>query len=203
MTDDVLLWPRARPADDGLGFQACVCRAWWWSYCRLLGIMQHHTVGVEVAMAANVVELQIQMQELTARVDVMAATWQPWAASESAQAAERQPAAASMAPPAASGQPEAAAEPFSAADRQPEAARGQQQSRPATRPAARHGLPHASLQAIADERTQCEGLSLRAFAQRLHDKGIYSATAKDGSRVPANPGTLTKWLQQARRAGVL
>jgi hypothetical protein len=59
------------------------------------------------------------------------------------------------------------------------------------------------LQAIADERTLCEGLSLREFAQRLHDKGIYSATAKDGGRVPANPGNVKKWLEQARRQGLL
>jgi len=64
-------------------------------------------------------------------------------------------------------------------------------------------MPQATLAAIADERTQCEGLSLREFAQRLHDKGIYSAKAKDGSQGPANPGNVKKWLDQARRAGVL
>jgi hypothetical protein len=68
---------------------------------------------------------------------------------------------------------------------------------------ARHGLPREKLQEIADERTQCEGLSLREFAQRLHDRGIYSSRAKDGSPVPANPGNLKKWLDQARHAGVL
>jgi hypothetical protein len=76
------------------------------------------------------------------------------------------------------------------------------QGRPAT-PTRPHGLPPQTLQAIADERTRCEGLSLRDFAQRLHDKGIYSATAKDGTRGPANPGNVQRWLDQARRAGVL
>jgi hypothetical protein len=73
---------------------------------------------------------------------------------------------------------------------------------PAT-PTRPHGLPPQTLQAIADERTRCEGLSLRDFAQRLHEKGIYSATAKDGTRRPANPGNVQKWLEQARRAGLL
>jgi len=72
----------------------------------------------------------------------------------------------------------------------------------AKRPAS-HALPRETLQQIADERTLCEGLSLREFAQRLFDKGIYQAKAKDGSRVPANPGNVKKWLEQARAAGVL
>jgi hypothetical protein len=72
----------------------------------------------------------------------------------------------------------------------------------AKRPAS-HALPPETLQAIAEERIHCEGLSLRQFAERLHAKGIYSATAKDGSRVPANPGNVKKWLDEARAAGVL
>jgi hypothetical protein len=74
---------------------------------------------------------------------------------------------------------------------------------PRARRPASHALPHETLQAIADERTHCEGLSLREFAQRLFDKDIYQAKAKDGSRVPANPGNVKKWLEQARHAGVL
>ena len=74
---------------------------------------------------------------------------------------------------------------------------------PTAKTPARHGLPREKLQEIADERMQCEGLSLREFAQRLHDRGIYSSRAKDGSPVPANPGNLKKWLDQARDAGVL
>jgi hypothetical protein len=74
--------------------------------------------------------------------------------------------------------------------------------RTAKRPA-QHGVPREKLQEIADERTQCEGLSLREFAQCLHERGIYSSRAKDGSPVPANPGNLKKWLDQARHAGVL
>ncbi len=61
----------------------------------------------------------------------------------------------------------------------------------------------AALQAIADERTLCEGLSLREFAQRLHAKGIHSSTAKDGSKGPVNQGTLAKWLKQAQDEGLL
>ena len=74
---------------------------------------------------------------------------------------------------------------------------------PRAKTPAKHALPREMLERIADERTHCEGLSLREFAQRLHDRGIYSACAKDGSRVPANPGNVKKWLDQARHAGVL
>ena len=72
----------------------------------------------------------------------------------------------------------------------------------ARRPAS-HALPRETLQAMADERTHGEGLSLRAFAQRLFAKDIYQAKAKDGSRVPAHPGHVKKWLEQARAVGVL
>ena len=144
------------------------------------------------AMAARLQDLQDQMASLTARVDAMAATWQPAAASAYAQAAD-------VPQVAASGQPVAADAPVLAAERQPLAATPQQQPRPS----ARHGLPRATLQAIADERTLCEGLSYREFAQRLFDKDIYRATAKDGTSVPANPGTVKKWLDQAREAGLL
>jgi hypothetical protein len=64
-------------------------------------------------------------------------------------------------------------------------------------------LPRETLQAIADERTHCEGLSHREFAQRLHEKGIYSATAKDGSKVPANHRRVSEWLERAREEGML
>ena len=66
-----------------------------------------------------------------------------------------------------------------------------------------HGLPQEVLERIADERTHCEGLSLAQFAQRLHDRGIYSATAKDGNHHPVNPGNLKKWLDRAREEGLL
>jgi hypothetical protein len=72
----------------------------------------------------------------------------------------------------------------------------------AKRPAG-HGLPPEVLERIAEERTHCEGLSLSQFAKRLHEKGIYSATAKDGSKVPPNKGNVTRWLGQAREAGLL
>ena len=41
---------------------------------------------------------------------------------------------------------------------------------PRARRPASHALSPATLQAIADERTHCEGLSLRDFAKRLHEK---------------------------------
>jgi hypothetical protein len=74
---------------------------------------------------------------------------------------------------------------------------------PRAKTPAKHALPREVLERIADERTHCEGLSLREFAQRLFDKDIYQAKAKDGSRVPANPGNVKKWLEQAREAGLL
>jgi hypothetical protein len=66
-----------------------------------------------------------------------------------------------------------------------------------------HGIPDELLQRIADERVQCEGLSFRDFAQRLHDRGIYSSTAKDGSKAPADPSSVRKWLERARTKSML
>jgi hypothetical protein len=63
----------------------------------------------------------------------------------------------------------------------------------------RSGLPRETLQQIADERTQCEGLSLRAFAMRLYDKGLYRAKGDK----PVDAGTLARWLAQARAQGLL
>jgi hypothetical protein len=63
----------------------------------------------------------------------------------------------------------------------------------------RPGIPHETLAAIADERTHCEGLSLRAFARRLYDKGIYRAR----NDKPVDAGTLARWLTQARAQGLL
>jgi hypothetical protein len=74
----------------------------------------------------------------------------------------------------------------SGADRPPPR---QRQPRPMLR---RRGLPRETLQAIAAERTQCGRLSLRAFAQHLHDRAIYSSTAKDGSRWPVTASTLKR-----------
>ena len=67
----------------------------------------------------------------------------------------------------------------------------------------RPGISRETLQAIADERTLCEGLSLRELAQRLHDKGIYSATAKDGRIVPVDHSRLSRWLKQAKEEELL
>jgi hypothetical protein len=67
----------------------------------------------------------------------------------------------------------------------------------------RPGISRETLQAIADERTLCEGLSIREFSQRLFDKGIYRAKAKDGRAVPVDHSRLRRWLDQAREAGLL
>jgi hypothetical protein len=64
-------------------------------------------------------------------------------------------------------------------------------------------VPPETLQAIADERTLCDGISYSEFAQRLHAKGIYAATAKDGSKVPASTGRLSELLKRAREQGLL
>jgi len=67
----------------------------------------------------------------------------------------------------------------------------------------RPGIPHETLQAIADERTLCEGLNMREFAERLFAKGIYRAKAKDGREVPVDHSRLRRWLEQAREQGLL
>ncbi len=143
-------------------------------------------------MAASIAELRVQVQDLTARLDALAAIGQPPAASEHAPPTERQP-VADMAVDIGARPPVAAVAAASA----PTA----QQHRP--RPQRPHGLPPETLARIAEERTHCEGLSLREFAQRLHTKGIHSSTAKDGSQGPVNQGTLAKWLKQAREEGLL
>jgi len=63
----------------------------------------------------------------------------------------------------------------------------------------RPGLPRTTQEAIAEERTHCEGLSIRAFAMRLYDKGIYRAK----NDKPVDAGTLARWLTQARAQGLL
>jgi hypothetical protein len=69
--------------------------------------------------------------------------------------------------------------------------------------AARRGLPRETVEAIAQERWRCEGLSLRQFAQHLHERGIYSSMARDGSRRPVDASTLGHSREQAREAGLL
>jgi hypothetical protein len=72
--------------------------------------------------------------------------------------------------------------------------------------AVHHGRPGISpetLQAIADERTRCEGLSLKDFAQRLFDKQIYRSKGKDEQEVPVDHSRLRRWLDKAREAGLL
>jgi hypothetical protein len=74
---------------------------------------------------------------------------------------------------------------------------------PIAKTPARHALPREKLLAIAEERRRATGLSLKQFAQHLHEREIYSSMGKDGSRKPADPSTLRRWLKQARKAGLL
>ena len=67
----------------------------------------------------------------------------------------------------------------------------------------RPGISREKLQEIADEHTHCEGLTMRALAQRLFDKGIYRAKGKDGLAIPVDHSRLRRWLEQARTQGLL
>jgi hypothetical protein len=75
--------------------------------------------------------------------------------------------------------------------------------RPAT-PARPHGLPLQTLQAIAETAAQYDKLTLADLSQLLYDRDIYRARDRQtGEEKPVNRGTLLKWLEQARRAGLL
>jgi transposase-like protein len=75
--------------------------------------------------------------------------------------------------------------------------------RPAT-PARPHGLSSETLQAIADTAAQYDKLSRAELAQLLFDRNIYRARDRQtGDEKPVNRGTLQKWLDQAREAGLL
>jgi hypothetical protein len=79
----------------------------------------------------------------------------------------------------------------------------ERQPRPATPQPPAEALP-AHIQRIAETAAQYDKLSLAELAQLLYDRGIYRATERTtGAEKPVNRGTLQKWLDQARRAGVL
>jgi hypothetical protein len=60
------------------------------------------------------------------------------------------------------------------------------------------------IQRVAEVAAEYDKLSLSELAQLLYDRGIYRARdRKTGSEKPANRGTLQRWLDQARQAGVL
>jgi hypothetical protein len=63
-------------------------------------------------------------------------------------------------------------------------------------------LPH-HIQAFAELATQYPRLSLNELAQLAYDRGLYRATAKDGTETPVNRGTLQRWLSRAKEAGLL
>jgi hypothetical protein len=92
--------------------------------------------------------------------------------------------------------PEAPSHPGPLGESEPEA-------RTAPRTQSHRGTPRETLEAIAEERTHCEGLSYREFAQRLYDKGIYRQQTKDGQTVPVDPGNLSRWLKRASKEGLL
>src|SRR5262249_33527468 len=62
----------------------------------------------------------------------------------------------------------------------------------------------AHVERIAEFAAEYSRLSLGELAQELHTRGIYSATDRHtGESKPVNRGTLTRWLEQARQAGLL
>ena len=90
-----------------------------------------------------------------------------------------------------------------AAVRQPMAATLQQQPGSTQEPAPGPTVaPH--IQHIADFAATYDKLSLAELAQLLFDRGIYRARDRHtGEAKPVNRGTLQKWLEQARTAGLL
>jgi hypothetical protein len=62
----------------------------------------------------------------------------------------------------------------------------------------------AHIQRIAETAMQYDKLTLADLSQLLFDRQIYRAKDRQtGADKPVNRGTLQKWLEQARRAGVL
>ena len=76
-----------------------------------------------------------------------------------------------------------------------------------------YGFPEAAratkrmpkhIQVIAETRSQYEKLSLAELSQLLYDRNIYRSRARQsGEEKPVNRGTLQKWLEEAREAGLL
>ncbi len=60
------------------------------------------------------------------------------------------------------------------------------------------------IQRIAETAAQYDTLTLADLSQLLFDRHIYRARDRQtGEEKPVNRGTLQKWLEQARRAGML
>jgi hypothetical protein len=78
---------------------------------------------------------------------------------------------------------------------------------PQVRPAPRsrpHGLSPQTLQAIAEAAADYDKLTLTELSQLLYDRQIYRTRDRHtGEEKPVQRGTLKKWLDQARRAGML
>ena len=65
------------------------------------------------------------------------------------------------------------------------------------------GLPH-HIQVIAQTAAEYDKLGLAQLAQLLYERNLYRAKDRqNGAEKPVNRGTLQKWLDQAREAGVL
>jgi hypothetical protein len=58
------------------------------------------------------------------------------------------------------------------------------------------------LEAIAHERRRCPSLSWRQFAQHLFDTGLYRSQGQNGRAVPVSIGSLHRWIQEAKDAGM-
>jgi hypothetical protein len=100
------------------------------------------------------------------------------------------------------GQLEARLDVLSPDVRQRQTPRPTPQAGPATAPSPAT-LP-AHIQRIAETAMQYDKLSLAELSHLLFDRGIYRATDRQtGEAKPVNRGTLQKWLDQARHAGVL
>ena len=153
---------------------------------------QPDTIRATVAaLRTRLHELQSQVHALRARVDALAAPQQPQAAAEQLQQ-----------PPGVCEQPEQPHRAAVAASEQPEQP---PHEAPHSLPMhyGRPGLAPETLQAIAEARVCSPNLSMKAFAQLLFDQGIYRGRARDGRPVPADHSRLRRWLDQARRAGLL
>ena len=83
----------------------------------------------------------------------------------------------------------------------PPMARSQAPAAPSPEAAHRNqrGLPREKFLEIVDDRTLCQELPIRDFAQRLYDKGIYRAKGDK----PAEVGWLSRQLKKAQAEGML
>ena len=78
------------------------------------------------------------------------------------------------------------------------------QTQPATAPRQNDTPIPAYIQRIAEVAAEYDKLTLVELSQLLYDRDIYrTRDRKTKAEKPVNKGTLQKWLEQARQAGVL